>query len=137
MKILGNYKLMIVVAFVLGFAAGGLTVSYTSLHKLLHPSHRLDSKKRGDRDRFLRYLTKELGLSEEQANKIGQINKQTRKETREAMKTVEPQIKAINDKAKAEIEKELTPEQQKRYREIMSAFEEKMKKRMAETEKPK
>ena len=71
----------------------------------------------------LEHLTKKLDLTKEQQDKILPIIEEKHKK----METLHEQMKEIRQQAMGKIEAELTPEQQKKWKEIQEERQERMK----------
>lgn len=75
------------------------------------------------REKHLDFLTRELGLSEEQARQVGQILEETRQEFIQLRNETRPRFDAIRDRSRERIRAVLTPEQQAKYAELMKRFD--------------
>lgn len=68
---------------------------------------------------FLRRAQRELDLSVEQRQSVDKILKESQERTRAIMEPVEPQIRAEMQRTKEQFRALLTPEQQKRFEELI------------------
>ncbi len=117
-------RAIVVGVFVLGFAIGALTmnlyrVSVESGRFFASPPPRHTTA----REKHLDLLTRELGLSEEQARQVGQILEQTRQEFIRLRNETRPRFDAIRDRSRERIRAVLTPEQQAKYAELIQRFD--------------
>lgn len=73
------------------------------------------------RQEFLRKMDKQLDLTPEQRQRIDKIMHQSQERTRPLWQQIAPQMGEELHRVREEIRKELTPEQQKRYNELLKA----------------
>ena len=95
-------------------------------------------------EKRMEHLTKELNLTKEQQEKIRPIIEKEMKDIRDVRQDTSltqeqkmEKIKAIHQGTQAEVNKILTPEQQKKYAEMQEKAREEMAERRAEHNKPK
>lgn len=98
-------RLVILSAFTLGVLAG---VGGMNLVATIYSQEQ-------NRSGMLEELTRELKLNDVQRNEVQNIFKQTRKESQEIMKPVQPQLLELRNHCRAQIRNVLTPEQQTRF----------------------
>ncbi len=117
----------IILATIVIFAAGVLTGGILSrrlqqANLIRRPSqHRVaqPASPSGWRFEFLRRAQRELDLSPEQRHQVDEILKASQERTRAIMEPVSPQIRAEMQRTKDEFRALLTPEQQKRFDELL------------------
>lgn len=98
-------RLVILAAFTLGVLAGVAGMNMVST-KYAQESSRMG---------MLDEMTQELKLNEDQRSQIQTMFRQTRKESQEIMKPVQPQLLELRNRTRAQIRTVLTPEQQVRF----------------------
>jgi len=82
-----------------------------------------------DRQRVVRRLTRDLGLSEAQARQVDQIFQDTAKSYSELHKQVNPQFDAIRARTRDRIREVLNPEQLAKFNETVRQADERRKQR--------
>ncbi len=107
------------------FGAGVLTGGVLSWRLqdagLARRSHRASqpASPGGWRFEFLRRAQRDLDLSPQQRERVDKILKESQERMRSVMEPVAPQIRAEMQRAKDEFRSVLTPEQQKRFDELL------------------
>jgi hypothetical protein len=110
--------------FFLGVVVGGGSVFYYGWHSgFLHrgfPSRRA----------VVRRLTRELNLSDAQAQQLGQIMDDAAKKHQQLQEQFRPQFHALHEETRDRIRKILNPDQVARFDEINRQFEQRMRQHM-------
>ncbi len=111
-----------IVIFAAGVLTGGMLswrLQESSLAR--RPPHRASppSSPAGWRIEFLHRAQRELELSPEQRQNVDKILKESQERSRTIMEPVAPQLRAEMQRAKAEFRSLLTPDQQKRFDELL------------------
>ncbi|HEY5910416.1 MAG TPA: hypothetical protein VJA21_07405 [Verrucomicrobiae bacterium] len=107
------------------FGAGGLTGGVLSWRireaNVLQRPHRASQpgSPGGWRLEFLRRAQRELDLSPEQRERVDKILKESQERSRMIMEPISPQIRAEMQRTKDEFRSVLTPQQQKRFDELL------------------
>jgi Spy/CpxP family protein refolding chaperone len=109
------------VIFVAGVLTGGILTWRMEQANLMRRPHRAaqPASPVGWRFEFLRRAQRELDLSPEQREQIDELLKESQERTRVIMEPVSPQIHAEMMRTKQEFHKILTPDQQKRFDELL------------------
>jgi Spy/CpxP family protein refolding chaperone len=97
------------VIFVLGFAAGILTLNVYRAWAQRHPPTREDRIER---------MAKDLQLTADQKTKVLQVFNDTREQLRALRKESEPKVAEIRKQADERIQQTLTPEQWQRFQQL-------------------
>lgn len=110
-----------IVIFAAGLLTGGILTWRLEQANLMRRAHRTaqPASPGGWRFEFLRRAQRELDLSPEQRGQIDKLLKESQERTRVIMEPVSPQIHAEMLRTKEEFRKILTPEQQKRFDELL------------------
>lgn len=118
-------RALVLGVFLLGCAIGALTMNLYRVSvqsgRFLTPS---PPRHTTAREKHLDFLTRELGLSEDQARQVGQILDETRQEFIQLRNEMRPRFDAIRDRSRERIRALLTPEQQAKYAELMKRLDE-------------
>ena len=114
--------LYFILTFLLGAIAGAVGVTTFGWYR--------GYWRRGpDRQRILRYLTRELTLSTDQAKQIDLILEDLTKKTRDLRTQVDPQFQALREESLKRTREVLSPEQRTKFDAMVRRHEERMKKR--------
>lgn len=109
--------LYFVLTFVLGVVVGSAaTVFYAWYSGRWH--HGFDEK------RVVRFLKRELKLSDAQTQQVEQIMQETDQKFRDLQKQVDPQFEAIRQESREKVRKILNPDQLAKFNEMVKRFEE-------------
>ena len=111
------------VTFVLGTVLGGLGIYY-----FLWSSGRI-AHRGFNKDRVLKHLKGELGLSAAQVQQIGQILDDGAQKIKDIQKQIDPQIQAIHAENRDRIRKVLNPDQVKKFDELVRQIDERRRRR--------
>ncbi|PYU94471.1 MAG: hypothetical protein DMG25_06605 [Acidobacteria bacterium] len=110
--------------FLLGVVVGGGSVFYYGWHSGV--LHRGAPSRRGVVGR----LTRELSLSDAQAQQLGQIMEDAEKKHQQLQERCRPQFQALHKETRDRIRKILNPDQVARFDEINRQFEQRMHQRI-------
>jgi len=115
-------QLAIVTVFLLGVAAGalGLTV-YTRWTEGGRPSGWTG---KFDRERYVKQMTEAVGLKQEQMGALHAILDETREEFLALRSRLRPEFDEVRQRARQQIRKILTPEQQAHFEAFLKRWEE-------------
>jgi len=113
---------------ILGAILGGVGVYY-----FLWYTGRLQHHTGFNKAHAVAHLTKELGLSDPQAQQLGQIFDESSQKVRDLQKQIDPQFQAIHEETRARIRQILNPDQQKRFDEFVKAIDERRRRRASPT----
>jgi Spy/CpxP family protein refolding chaperone len=111
------------VIFGTGVVTGGLLVKYSSasrvphLHGLGRPAQPISAG--GMKLDFLRRAERELNLTPEQRERIDKIISASQERTRKILEPISPKLREDMKQTKEEFRAVLTPEQQKRFDELL------------------
>lgn len=83
-----------------------------------------------NRQRVVRYLKRELGLSESQTQQLKQIVDDMTKKDYELHKQLAPQFRVIRQEARNRTRQILNPQQLQKFNELVKRWDERAKKRM-------
>ena len=111
------------VTFVLGVALGGLGVYY-----FLWSSGRI-AHRGFNKERTLSHLKKELNLSDSQVQQISQIFDEGSQKIKEIQNQTDPQVQAIHQENRNRIRQVLSPDQVKKFDELVRQIDERRKRR--------
>jgi Spy/CpxP family protein refolding chaperone len=116
-------RLIVVSVFVIGFAAGALSLN---LYQQLTSSDNKKTQPRGGSEVLLRKMTDEVGLASDQQEQIKKILDETndkyreiRKEIDPVLKPYEPRFNAVRQESRDRIRALLTPEQLPKYEKMV------------------
>ena len=114
--------LYFILTFLLGAIAGAVGVTTFGWYR--------GYWRRGpDRQRILRYLTRELTLSTDQAKQVDLILEDLTKKTRDLRGQVDPQFRTLREESLNRTREVLNPEQHAKFDAMVRRHEERMKKR--------
>lgn len=120
-------RLIVVSVFVIGFAAGALSLN---LYQQLNPSSKKDGP-RGGAEFLIKRMNEEVGLASDQQEQIKKILDETsekyrelRKEMDPAIKNFEPRFNAVRQESRDRIRALLTPEQLPKYEDMVKKHDE-------------
>jgi len=112
--------LYFVMTFILGILVGGAGVLFYGWH--------FGRWHRGyDKDRIVRHMTRELRLSEPQAQQISRIMEESGKRFEELRRQHRPQFDALRKESRDRIRQVLTPEQAAKFDEMVRRLDERRK----------
>src|SRR5271157_3092682 len=115
--------------FVLGVAIGGV-VGYGLAHRS-HVRETVSSRAESEPERRARrvaQMTKEVGLTPEQAQKVDAIIAAAHQEMKTIHDKAETDVDGVRQKARAQIREFLTAEQKQKYQEFVQRLDEERKK---------
>jgi hypothetical protein len=73
--------------------------------------------------RLVERFRRELDLAGEQARVVAEALRRSRAETEDIRRRIEPELRAVRDRARSEIAKVLAPAQREKFREIVERYE--------------
>jgi len=116
-------RLIVVSVFVIGFAAGALSLN---LYQQLNPSSKTNGP-RGGAEYLIKRMNDEVGLASDQQDQIKKILDETREKYRAvreemepAIKNFEPRFNAVREESRNRIRALLTAEQLPKYEEMVN-----------------
>ena len=80
-------------------------------------------------ERAVRHLKKELNLSDTQVQQVSQIFGETSQKMRDLQKQVDPQFQALHEETRNRIRQVLSPEQVKKFDDLMRQMDERRRRR--------
>jgi Spy/CpxP family protein refolding chaperone len=104
-------RLAVVVIFLLGFAAGALTLN-------LYHSNRSVAWSEGRRNRFERMISR-LDLNEDQKARVEKILSDARIQFREVRKETQPRFDEVRAQVQERLKEVLTPEQWQKFQQMI------------------
>jgi len=116
--------LYFILTTILGAVLGGAGVYYFLWH-----TGRLQRPGGFNRDHAVAHLKKELNLSSEQAQQIGQIFDESSQKMANLQKQLDPQTQAIHAETRARIRRVLDPDQAKKFDELVRQADERRRRR--------
>jgi Spy/CpxP family protein refolding chaperone len=112
-----------IVIFAAGVLTGGLITRQLERANVVRRQHltrpALPFSPGGSRLEFLRRAQRDLDLTPEQRERVDRILKDSQERSRKIMEPVAPQLRQEIQRAKEEFRGALTPEQQKRFDELL------------------
>lgn len=108
--------LLLLVTLVAG-AAAGVAIDRRVLPPAVEEAKSPDRDRRGEST--IERFADELGLTEEQRERIAPVLEHTRQRMRDVFEQVRPEYDRVVDSARAQIEAVLTPEQAEMYRQLL------------------
>jgi Spy/CpxP family protein refolding chaperone len=114
--------LYFILTFFLGIVVGGAGV-------LFYAWNTGHWHRRFDRQRLVRRLTRDLDLNATQVQQLTQIMDETSKKMDALRHTLDPQLDALHKESQDRVRQILTPEQLKKFNEMVRRFEERRRRR--------
>ena len=122
METRGKVRLAFVIIFLLGFAAGALSLMlYVRRIEAGRPSA---WSVRFDRDRYVKQMTEAVGLNPEQMGPLDAILDETREEFLAMRKRLSPQIDEVRQRARDRVRGILHADQQPRFEAFLKRWDE-------------
>jgi hypothetical protein len=111
-----------VTVFLLGFAAGALTLMLYA--RRFEPGRPAGWAGKFDRERYVKQLTEAVGLRAEQMGELNTILDDTREEFLALRRRLRPQFEEVRERARERIRGILTAEQQPRFEAFVQRWDE-------------
>lgn len=120
-------RLWLAIVFVLG-AAIGATFGYSFAHRSYASTSRPPMSEPERRAKRVEEMTREIGLSAEQSQKLDAVIASTHEQMKKVHEKSDAEIDALRQKARGEMREFLTPEQKPKFEEFVRKLDEARKK---------
>ncbi|GBC81311.1 hypothetical protein HRbin10_00419 [bacterium HR10] len=117
-------RLTVLGVFALGVALGALAMEFYQQSVRGRSSAGPPPRGESARERHLQYLVKELGLTQEQTERVRRILDETRQEFLQLRNEMRPRFEEIRRRSRERLRAVLTPEQQAKFDELMRRMDE-------------
>jgi hypothetical protein len=109
--------LYFILTFTLGLIVGGAATIFFGWHSGLIRPHHPDEK------RIVRFLTRDLSLSDAQVQQVDQILKDTEQKNKQVQQQIQPQYDAIRAEGRDRIRKVLNPDQLAKFNQLVERID--------------
>ena len=116
-------RLWLTIVFVLG-AAIGATFGYSVAHRSYASTSRPPMSEPERRAKRVEEMTREIGLSAEQSQKLDAVIASTHEQMKKVHEKSDAEIDALRQKARGEMREFLTPEQKPKFEEFVRKLDE-------------